>query len=236
MVPGSAPNVNLSLLTLSVTRFNEVFGQEYNPATGTYFLSAGQQTTMNGSTLGAAAVSAAVAGYIGTRWGRRSGLLFVVMLGFLTGIVQVSATNWAGLLAGRIIGGLATGFAVNFVIPYWTETTPARIRGLIVVSYQGIVNVSQFVGQCINQGTHDLPNRWSYRAPLITEFAPAVLLLAGLYFLPETPREYSPFPSTSVSLKIEPRRLVRRARTQSGSVNFNAPHQRLHLSRRRNPS
>ncbi|OQU96574.1 hypothetical protein CLAIMM_02638 [Cladophialophora immunda] len=176
---------------LAMPVFNEVYGEEYDPITGRRVLSAAQQTTLNGSTLGAAAVTAAISGYIGTRFGRHRGLFFVTIFSFLTGIVQIATTTWAGLLAGRIIGGLAVGFAANFVIPYWAETTPASLRGMIIVLYQGIVNVSQFVGQCVNEGSHNLKTRWAYRAPLMTEFIPSLLLLVGLYFLPETPRWYA---------------------------------------------
>lgn len=185
----------------------------YNPLTKTHVLSAAQQTTLNGSTLGAAAVAAAFAGIIGTRLGRRGGLFISLIPGLLTGIVQITATTWGGLLAGRILGGIGAGLMANFLIPYWAEITPASLRGMIIVSFQDIVNVAQFVGQCINEGTYDLDSLWSFRAPLMTEFVPVVLLFIGLFFIPETPRRFNRPSSLFCRTELNSYRLVRRPRS-----------------------
>ena len=73
--------------------------------------------------------------------------------------VQASATKWFEVVLGRCISGMGIGFALNFAIAYWTETTPASLRGSVVVLYQGITNVAQFVAQCVNQGTHTMDTR-----------------------------------------------------------------------------
>lgn len=163
------------------------FGQ-YNPKTKTYGFTAEQQTLIYGTTLAGALVAAAISGNIGTYLGRRWGLFLCALFSIIGPAVQIGATSYGTMIAGRALGGIGYGFAANFVIPYWAETTPASLRGLIIVMYQGIINVFQFVGQCINQGTHGLTTRWAYRAPLVTELLPPVLLLAFLSFIPDTPR------------------------------------------------
>lgn len=139
--------------------------------------------------MGAACVAAAVSGNLGTRFGRRFGLFLAAITSIIGPAVQCGVTTWAGLLAGKVIAGLGVGFAANFVIPYWAETTPAALRGMIIVMYQGIINVSQFIGQCINEGTHGLESRWAYRGPLLTELVPPMILIPFLFWLPDTPSE-----------------------------------------------
>lgn len=161
----------------------------YQPALGYKVVTATQQISAAGATLGAACVAALISGNIGTRYGRRVGLLLAGITTTVGPAIQCGATTWATAMVGRVIGGFGAGFAANFVIPYWAETTPASLRGLVIVMYQAIINVSTLVGQCINEGTHNLTTRWAYRAPLLTELLPPMVLVACLYWLPETPRK-----------------------------------------------
>lgn len=137
-----------------------------------------------------ALIAAAVSGTIGSRYGRRIGLFLAAFTSIIGPAIQTGVTTYAGLLVGKAIAGLGVGFAANFVIPYWAETTPASLRGSVIVMYQAIINISQFIGQCINEGTHDIPNEWSYRAPLLTELLPPIILIAFLYWVPDTPRKW----------------------------------------------
>lgn len=173
----------------SLRRYNEDYGK-WDPATQTRTLTASQQSSAWGLTLGVACVAAAISGTIGTRFGRKFGLFLAAFFSTLGPAIQCGVTTWGGQLGGKAVAGLGVGFAANFVIPYWAETTPATLRGVIIVMYQAIINVAQFVGQCINEGTHDMTSRWAYRAPLLTELLPPLILIACLYWLPETPRKF----------------------------------------------
>ncbi|KAL7904468.1 general substrate transporter [Trichoderma velutinum] len=174
---------------LAMPVYNRDFGK-YNAEAETYVLTAQQQTVIYGTTLAGALVAAAFSGYVGTHLGRRFGLFLCAIMSIIGPAVQTGATSFGVMVTGRVIGGIGYGFAANFVIPYWAEITPASLRGLTIVMYQGVINVFQFVGQCINQGTHEIPSRWSYRAPLLTQLLPPILLIAFLPFIPDTPRFY----------------------------------------------
>lgn len=171
---------------LAMPRFNQDFGS-YSAATQTWSTTAGQQTEMYGLLLGGAIVSSAASGWIGARWGRRFGIFLGAFTGLINPIIQATVTTWPGLMAGKFISGLGIGFGQTFVIPYWSETTPATLRGLMLVALQGIINVFTFVGQCINEGTHNLTTRWAYRGPLLTELLAPLILIALIYWIPETP-------------------------------------------------
>jgi MFS family permease len=95
--------------------------------------------------------------------------------------------HYACLIIGKAFVGMSMGFAGNFAITYWSEVAPARLRGLIVILYQFNINVPNFIGACVDQGTYSWPNRWSYRVPLfVTMFAPLVLVCL-VWFIPESP-------------------------------------------------
>jgi MFS family permease len=156
-------------------------------------MSANNQTIMYGVQLAFICVACAISGPIGTRYGRRVGLALCAITSIIGPAVQAGVTTYVPMVVGRCFAGLGIGFSANFVITYWSETAPVELRGLIVVMYQGLVNVAQFIGASINEGTHNMPSRWSYRAPLLTQIAAPLLMLGLLFFIPETPRKLTPF-------------------------------------------
>ena len=141
-----------------------------------------------GIQIGFAIIGCVISGPIGSRFGRKVGLGLMCTTSMIGPAIQTGVTTYAGLVAGRAVAGAGIGFAANFVITYWSEAAPVELRGLIVVMYQGWINVAQFVGAAINEGTHDLTSRWAYRGPLLTELVPPGILLIWLFWLPETPR------------------------------------------------
>lgn len=176
-------------LTIS-KRYNHDFG-EYHPLTGIKMLSAPQISGLTGSTLAAACVAAAFAGNIGTRLGRKFGLVLAAITYIIGIAISCGATTYSVVIVSKVFTGLGIGFAANFVIPYWAETAPVMMRGLVIVMYQAIINIAQFVGACIVRGTNTLTTRWAYRGPLLTELLPPFVLLACVYWLPETPSKLS---------------------------------------------
>ncbi|KAG0646297.1 putative glucose transporter rco-3 [Hyphodiscus hymeniophilus] len=153
-------------------------------------MSAGHQTIMYGIQLGFVCVACIISGPIGARYGRRVGLGLCCITSIIGPAVQAGVTTYAGLVVGRAIAGLGIGFAANFVIIYWSEAAPVELRGLIVVMYQGLINLAQFVGAAINEGTHTMDIRWAYRGPLLTELAAPLILFAFLFWIPDTPSKY----------------------------------------------
>lgn len=85
---------------------------------------------------------------------------------------------------------VAIGLASNFVPVYQSETAPAQYRGVMVSLYQLGINIGGLLGTCINQGTHAMANRWSYRIPLIASLVFPTLLVIVTFFLPESPRTF----------------------------------------------
>lgn len=71
---------------------------------------------------------------------------------------------------------------------YQSETAPKWIRGTIVGSYQLAITIGLFLAAIVNNGTKDRNDSGSYRIPVALQFAWAIILVGGLFMLPETPR------------------------------------------------
>lgn len=146
---------------------------------------------MYGLELGFALLASVASGAIGSRWGRKTGLILCAITGLIGSAIQMIA-SWPAQIVGRLFMGMSIGFAGNFTITYWSETAPGHLRGVIVIFYQLFINVPNFIGACVNQGTHALPNRWSYRGPLLTTMIMPILLLIFVKVVPESPRQLMP--------------------------------------------
>lgn len=81
----------------------------------------------------------------------------------------------------------AIGFVSNFVPVYQTEVSPTHLRGMMVGLYQAGINVGQFAGVCIMEGTHTIMTDWAWRIPLMTQLVFPVTISAFVFLLPETP-------------------------------------------------
>jgi SP family sugar:H+ symporter-like MFS transporter len=145
---------------------------------------------MYGIEVGFAILASLASGQIGSRWGRKAGLILCALSGLLGSGLQMIAA-WAAQVVGRAIMGAAIGFAGNFAITYWSEAAPVRLRGVIVIFYNLFVTVPSFIGSCVDEGTFRLDNRWSYRAPLLVTMAAPLLLLLLIRVVPESPRKCS---------------------------------------------
>ena len=134
--------------------------------------------------LGARA-AASVAGRIVDRFGRRRVLMAAAALFALGALIAAAITAIWMLVAARLILGLAIGVAAVGAPLYIAETAPLRIRGALVSTYQlaitiGIL-VSYLTGLLVSgDGT--------WRTLFGLGAVPGLLFLAGLAFLPESPR------------------------------------------------
>jgi SP family sugar:H+ symporter-like MFS transporter len=71
---------------------------------------------------------------------------------------------------------------------YQSETAPRQVRGALVSCYQLFITLGIFVAYCINFGTEAEPTRRSWRLPMGIGFIWPVIMIFGMFFLPESPR------------------------------------------------
>ncbi|GGJ82426.1 sugar porter family MFS transporter [Deinococcus aquiradiocola] len=135
--------------------------------------------------LGGAFFGALAGGFLTDRLGRRTSL-FCTSLLFAAGALFTAFVNTPELLiVGRVIVGLAIGLS-SFVVPlYISEISPPQYRGALVTANQLLITIGILVSYGVNYVfAYDGGWRWMFAIAAI----PALLMFAGLFLLPESPR------------------------------------------------
>jgi len=92
------------------------------------------------------------------------------------------------LLVMRIVVGVAIGIT-SYVVPmYISEISPAAKRGALVTLNQLMITIGLLASYVADYGFSDNTNPESWRWMFMVGLFPALILLAGMFFLPETPR------------------------------------------------
>lgn len=119
------------------------------------------------------------------RLGRR-GLVLVSGVVFGIGCAVASvAPNLEVIIAGRLVMGLAVG-ALSMTVPiYLSEIAPARTRGALSGLNQLMISSGILVAYLINLA---LNGHGQWRIAFAFALVPAIALVVGVYFQPESPR------------------------------------------------
>ncbi|PVH14839.1 uncharacterized protein CXQ87_005115 [Candidozyma duobushaemuli] len=122
--------------------------------------------------------------------GRRIGIMSAMLIYVVGIIIQIASQYaWYQYFIGRLITGLAVGI-VSVVCPLFIgESAPKHLRGTLVCCFQLCITLGIFLGYCTNYGTKEAyTDSRTWRIPLGLCFAWAIMLVAGMSFMPESPR------------------------------------------------
>ena len=188
----------LGLLTVIATLGGLLFGYDTGVISGAllylresslHLSTAEQGTVVSVLLFPGAALGALGGGPIADRLGRR-GALFVCAVLFLVGAAgSALAPTFAFMVVARVILGLGVGAASVICPVYLAEMAPASRRGRMVTINELMIVSGQLLAFVINailSATINNPEVW--RAMLGVAAIPAVVLLVGLFALPESPR------------------------------------------------
>ena len=146
-----------------------------------------------------------VAGVISTRFGRRGGLIVAAVL-FLLGSLGSAVPELGFGAIGhmgpgalwpfifyRIVGGIGVGVASMLSPLYIAEISPSAIRGRLVSFNQLAIVGGMLIVYFVNwyiaaQGDDTWLKATGWRLMLASEAIPALIFLALLMFVPDTPR------------------------------------------------
>ncbi|KAG1800462.1 general substrate transporter [Suillus plorans] len=164
--------------------FIRQFGQE--GTNGQYCLSSSRQSIIV-SVLSAG--GAIVQAFTSDRLGRRGSILLWSAI-FTVGVAIQTSTTYSlvQLLIGRYIAGLGAGSLSAIVPLYNGETAPKAIRGTILAIYQVQIISGVFLSYVIELGSHTINNSASWRLPIGLQMVWGIIILSGMFFLPESPR------------------------------------------------
>ncbi|KAN0100169.1 Sugar transporter domain containing protein [Tylopilus felleus] len=160
------------------------FGQV--DSTGQSYLSSSRQSIIVSLLSAGGALAQA---FTADRLGRRGSILFWSAV-FTAGVAIQTGTTYSlvQLVIGRYIAGLGVGSLSAIVPLYNGETTPKAIRGTILVIYQVQIISGIFLSYLFELGSHTLNNSGSWRIPIGLQMVWGLILLSGIFFLPESPR------------------------------------------------
>jgi len=147
-------------------------------------------------------VGSLVAGALSDRFGRKRLLLLSALLFTVSSLATGLAPTFAQFVFWRIIGGVAIGIASNLSPMYIAEIAPAEIRGKLVSLNQLNIVIGIVLAQVVNwlvarpvpaDATalailHSWNGQVGWRWMFGLVAVPALLFLAGLCFVPDSPR------------------------------------------------
>lgn len=141
----------------------------------------------SGPYIGAAFLGCWLSDPINNLLGRR-GVIFVSAQFCLWPVIgSAFCHNWQQQLGCRLLMGVGMGVKASTVPIYAAENSPASIRGALVMSWQMWTAFGIMLGTCINLAVYHVPDI-NWRLMLGAPFIPAVPLVIGIYFCPESPR------------------------------------------------
>src|SRR5919205_742656 len=153
-----------------------------------------------------AVVGAGVSGALSDRLGRRTIILIAATIFAIGAVGAGLAPSVEMLIFFRFLLGLGVGSASALVPSYISESAPTDVRGSLSSLFQLAITIGILVAYLVNAA---FASTSSWRWPLALAFVPALVLLIGMYFLPETPRWL-----VSKGRDEDARQVLRRTRTE----------------------
>ena len=175
----------------------DLFYEKYFDITSTEQIGWAKSCAIIGCLLGAL-----VTGVLSDRLGRKKLLMVAAVLFTVSAFGTALCHTYNAFVFWRILGGIGIGIASNLSPMYIAESAPARIRGRLVTMYQLAIVVGILAAQLANwliaepmsdgMSTQAILESWNgqfgWRWMFAAEGLPAVIFLAGLFFIPESPR------------------------------------------------
>jgi SP family galactose:H+ symporter-like MFS transporter len=135
-----------------------------------------------------AAVGAIGSGWLSFKLGRKYSLMIGAVLFVLGSLCSAFAPNVEVLIVSRVLLGLAVGVASYTAPLYLSEIAPEKIRGSMISMYQLMITIG-ILGAYLSDTAFSYTESWRWMLGVIT--LPALLLLVGVFFLPDSPRWFA---------------------------------------------
>lgn len=201
----------LILITLIAAAGGFLFGFDMAVISGAitfvqaqFDLTAAQEGWFVSSALVGCVLGVVVSGELSDRTGRKPALISAAALFMISAIGTAASPGFALLIIARLLGGMAVGIASNVVPLYISEIAPANIRGRLVTCYQLAITVGilfAYISNALILNFADSATGFmaegifgyllideTWRAMFGVEALPALIFLAGLFIIPESPR------------------------------------------------
>ncbi|PGH16636.1 hypothetical protein AJ80_05138 [Polytolypa hystricis UAMH7299] len=136
-------------------------------------------------------LGALTSGFLTDKFGRNKAIRIGSGIWIIGSAITCGSQGIAMLIVGRVINGFAVGICSAQVPVYISELAPPSKRGRLVGCQQWAITWGILIMFYISYGSsfigeENTPNAW--RVPWGLQAIPAVILLVGLCFMPESPR------------------------------------------------
>ena len=146
-----------------------------------------QEWVVSSMMLGAA-IGALFNGWLSFRLGRKYSLMAGAVLFVAGSIGSAFAASVEVLLVARVVLGVAVGIASYTAPLYLSEIAPEKIRGSMISMYQLMITIG-ILGAYLSDTAFSYTGAWRWMLGVI--IIPAILLLIGVFFLPDSPRWFA---------------------------------------------
>lgn len=134
-------------------------------------------------------IGAIVTIFIGDILGRRRMIFLGSSIMIVGAVLQASAFSLGQLIAGRVITGFGNGMNTSTVPTWASETSKSHKRGKMVMLEGSMITGGIALSYWLDFAFSFLePSSVSWRFPIAFQIVPAILLLAFILELPESPR------------------------------------------------
>ncbi|BCI53274.1 MFS transporter [Mycolicibacterium litorale] len=148
-----------------------------------FSIAEGWKQVIAASILLGAVIGALTCSYLSDRRGRKGTLVLLAVVFAVGALWCAAAPNPVLLSLGRLVLGFAVGGATQTAPMYVAELAPPKYRGRLVLCFQIAIGVGIVIATIVG-ASESIGWRWSIGAAAV----PAVIMLALLLRLPESPR------------------------------------------------
>ncbi|KAK4512973.1 Oxysterol-binding protein 3 [Mucor velutinosus] len=138
--------------------------------------------------LAASSIIAVLSGPIGDKVGRKRFVFIACIIHTIGTITQCAGHTFAAFFIGKLITGFSLGMFSVMCPLYQSEISLPEHRGRLISMHQFGVTIGFCLAFWITYGTFDMRNKLSWSIPLGIQIVPPVVLMLGLFFIPESPR------------------------------------------------
>ncbi|KAJ5760857.1 hypothetical protein N7520_008013 [Penicillium odoratum] len=145
---------------------------------------------INSTYSGGAVIGAFQGAFTVDSFGRKLTIQIGALICLVGATLQAAAQHLSMILVGRILAGWGVGVMSMAVPVYQAELAHPRSRGLIVGLSQQMIGIGYIVSTWVGYGSLRAPDtsQLQWRFPLAFQVVPALVLVIGMLFVPESPR------------------------------------------------
>ncbi|KAK7695523.1 hypothetical protein QCA50_000159 [Cerrena zonata] len=127
--------------------------------------------------------------WVGDRLGRRKTIVLGGVIMIIGAILQATSFSYAQMVVARIVTGLGNGLNTSTVPSYHAECSPASKRGSFIMIEGSLITFGIMISGLTSHGSFwATGSSVQWRVPIALQIVFAVMMIGGIFFLPESPR------------------------------------------------